>query len=77
MPLDRDAEFNRGRDAAITATRYWHEAQASQAMVLSRRTRVPKTLEHDAEVHRSGAEMMTTLLPEHETQAMLASVPAL
>ncbi len=48
MPLDGDAEFKRGWDAAITAARHWHEGQASQAMVLSRRTRFPKALERDA-----------------------------
>lgn len=67
MPLDGDAEFKRGWDAAITAARHWHEGQASQAMVLSRRTRFPKALERDAEVHRRAAEMMMTLAPEHET----------
>jgi len=33
-------------------------------MVLSRRTRFPKNLERDAEVHRRSAEMMATLSAE-------------
>lgn len=63
-PGDGDAEFRRGWEAAITAARHWHEGQAVQAMVLSRRTRFPKNLERDAEVHRRAAEMMSTLTPE-------------
>ncbi len=46
------------------AARHWHEAQAAQAIVLSRRTRFPKNLERDAEVHRRSAEMLATLSPE-------------
>jgi hypothetical protein len=60
----RTPEFDRGWEAALLAARQWHEAQASQAMVLSRRTRFPKNLERDAEVHRRSAEMMATLSPE-------------
>lgn len=55
------AEFERGWTAAIEAARQWHENQAKQAMVLSRRTRFPKNLERDAELHRRCAEMMATL----------------
>ena len=57
-------EFQRGWDAAITAARQWHEARAQQAIVLSRRTRFPKNLERDAEVHKMSAGMMATLSPE-------------
>ena len=56
-------EFQRGWDAAILAARHWHEGKARQALVQSRRTRFPKTLEHEAEVHRHSAEMMMTLSP--------------
>jgi len=59
-----DLDYERGWDAAILAARRWHEAQATQAMVLSRRTRFPKNLERDAEVHRRSAEMMATLSAE-------------
>ncbi len=62
--VDGTGEFERGWNAAILAARYWHEAQAKQAMVLSRRTRFPKNLEREAEVHQRSAEMMATLSPE-------------
>ncbi len=65
--LENGPEFRRGWDAAITAARHWHEGQASQALVLSRRTRFPKSLERDAEVHRRAAELMATLSPEQST----------
>lgn len=58
---DNSAEFQRGWDAAILAARDWHEAKASQALVQSRRTRFPKALEREAEMHRHSAEMMMTL----------------
>jgi hypothetical protein len=57
-------DYERGWNAAILAACRWHEAQAAQAMVLSRRTRFPKNLERDAEVHRRSAEMMATLSAE-------------
>ncbi len=57
------AEFQRGWDAALLAARYWHEAQAAKAMALSRRSRFPKNLEREAEVHTRAAEMITTLDP--------------
>lgn len=57
-------EFQRGWEAAILAAQHWHEAQAQQALVLSRRTRFPKNLERDAELHRRCATMMPTLSPE-------------
>lgn len=58
------AEFQRGWDAAITAASQWHESKAQQALVLSRRTRFPKNLERDAEVHKMCAGMMATLSPD-------------
>jgi hypothetical protein len=45
-------EFQRGWNAAILAVRNWHEAQASKTMIQSRRSRFPKNLEREAEVHR-------------------------
>jgi hypothetical protein len=59
-----DAAFQRGWDAALRAARDWHLAQAKQAIVQSRRTRFPKTLERDAEVHRHAADMIQTLRPD-------------
>jgi hypothetical protein len=61
---EHSADFRRGWDAALLAARAWHEAQARQAVVQSRRTRFPKALEREAEVHRHSAEMMATLSPD-------------
>ena len=64
-PADRDsAEFQRGWHAALRAAHDWHEAKARQAIVQSRRTRFPKNLEREAEVHKHSAEMMLTLSPD-------------
>jgi hypothetical protein len=64
-PTDENsAEFQRGWDAALLAARYWHEGKAKQAIIQSRRTRFPKALEREAEVHRHSAEMMMTLSPD-------------
>jgi hypothetical protein len=63
-PEDITAEFQRGWDAAILAARSWHEAKAKQALVLARRSRFPKSLERDAEVHKNAAEMLLTLSPD-------------
>lgn len=57
-------DFQRGWDAAIQAVRFWHEAQAKQAMVQSRRSRFPKNLEREAEVHTRCAEQVVTLSPD-------------
>jgi hypothetical protein len=61
---ERSVDFQRGWDAAILAARHWHEGKAKQALVQSRRTRFPKALEQEAEVHRHSAEMMMTLSPD-------------
>ncbi len=61
---ENSAEFQRGWDAALLAVRLWHEAKAKQAVVQSRRTRFPKSLERDAEVHRHCAEMVMGLRPD-------------
>lgn len=61
---DKNADFRRGFEAAIVAACEWHEGRAQQALTQSRRTRFPKNLERDAEVHRFCAEMMKTLSPD-------------
>lgn len=61
---EHGADFKRGWDAAIQAARDWHEAQAKQALVQSRRSRFPKNLEREAEVHKRCAEMIVTLSPD-------------
>ncbi len=61
---EHSADFKRGWDAAIQAARDWHEAQAKQALVQSRRSRFPKNLEREAEVHKRCAEMIVTLSPD-------------
>lgn len=61
---NKSSEFERGWQAAILAAQHWHEGQAQQAIVLSRRTRFPKNLEREAEMHRRSAAMMPTLFPE-------------
>lgn len=58
------AEFQRGWDAALLAARQWHEAQASKSLVQARRSRFPKKLEQEAEVHRRSAELIVTLSPD-------------
>lgn len=63
-PQDETPEFRRGWDAAVLAARYWHEGKAKQALVLARRSRFPKALERDAELHQLSAEAMGTLTPE-------------
>ena len=57
-------EFKRGWDAAILGVRQWHEAQASKAMVQARRSRFPKNLEREAEVHKRCAELVGMLSPD-------------
>ena len=57
-------DFQDGWDAAIRAVRLWHGAQAKQAMVQSRRSRFPKNLEREAEVHSRCAEQIMTLSPD-------------
>ena len=57
-------EFQRGWAAALFAARQWHEAQASKTLVQARRSRFPKSLEREAEVHRRSAELIVTLSPD-------------
>ena len=58
------AEFRRGWEAALLAARSWHEGQAKQTLVQARRSRFPKNLERESEVHKHSAEMIVTLSPE-------------
>jgi hypothetical protein len=57
-------EFQRGWDAALRAVRSWHESQAKKTLVQARRSRFPKNLEREAEVHQRSAEMIGTLSPD-------------
>jgi hypothetical protein len=56
-------EFQRGWDAALLAARHWHESQAKKTLIQARRSRFPKNLEREAEVHRRSAEMIAALSP--------------
>ena len=55
--------FREGWEAALAAVRGWHLAQSKQALALARRSRFPKSLERDAELHNHAAEMVLTLDP--------------
>ena len=57
-------EFQRGWDAAMSAVRDWHQAQAKKTLVQSRRSRFPKNLEREAEVHEKSAELIANLSPD-------------
>ena len=60
---DPITEFQRGWDAAILAARDWHEGKAKQTLVQAKRSRFPKSLERESEIHRNCAAMMMTLGP--------------
>ena len=57
-------EFQRGWNAAILAVRQRHEAQASKTLIQARRSRFPKNLEREAEVHPRSAELIVALSPD-------------
>lgn len=57
-------EYRQGWAAALQAVRQWHEAQAKKALVLARRSRFPKNLEREAELHRHCAEAIPDLSPD-------------
>jgi hypothetical protein len=59
-----EAAFRRGWDAALAAVQAWHESQAKQTLIQAGRSRFPKSLERDAEVHRRAAELILTLSPD-------------
>jgi hypothetical protein len=64
MTKDRNPDFQRGWDAAIAAARSWHAAKAKQCLVLARRSRFPKNLERESEVHTQSAELLAMLDPD-------------
>ena len=57
-------EFRRGWDAALLAARRWHESQARKAQVQAGRSRFPKNLEREADMHRTSAEAIGLLEPD-------------
>ena len=57
-------EFRRGFEAALLAVRAWHEAQAKKALIQAGRSRFPKTLEREAELHGRCAEQVGVLSPD-------------
>ena len=57
-------EFQRGWDAALQAVRHWHLAKAKQAMIQSRRSRFPRLMEREAELHTQAAEAALALSPD-------------
>jgi hypothetical protein len=62
--VETTEDFQRGWDAALRAARDWHDGKAKQALVQARRSRFPKNLEREAEVHKHSAEMIVTLSPD-------------
>jgi hypothetical protein len=66
MPSEIESmtEFERGWRAALEAAAAWHLAKAKQTLVQASRSRFPKSLEQQAEVHKLSAEMLPTLTPE-------------
>jgi len=63
-PPEITPEFQRGWDAALLAVRDWHESQAKKTLIQARRSRFPKNLEREAEVHQKSAEMIGILTPD-------------
>ena len=61
---DASPDFLRGWTAALEAVRFWHEAQAKQATILAGRSRFPKNLEREAELHKRAAELILHLSPD-------------
>jgi hypothetical protein len=57
-------DFQRGWNAALAAVRQWHESQAKKTLITARRSRFPKSLEREAEVHQRSAEMVGILTPD-------------
>jgi hypothetical protein len=65
MPeIEITPEFQRGWDAALAAARQWHQDQAKKVLIQARRSRFPKNLEREAEVHAKCAEMIGLLSPD-------------
>jgi len=57
-------EFRDGWEAALLAVRDWHQSQAKKTLILARRSRFPKNLEREAEVHQKSAGLIVTLSPD-------------
>jgi hypothetical protein len=57
-------EFQKGWNAAIQAVSEWHRSQASKTLVQARRSRFPKNLEREAEVHQRSAEQVLIISPD-------------
>ena len=64
MATEISPEFQRGWDDALRAARSWHEAQQNKMLLQGRRSRFPKNLERESEVHRRSAELIITLSPD-------------
>jgi hypothetical protein len=64
MTTEITPEFQRGWDAALLAARNWHEAQAKKTLIQAKRSRFPKNLEREADVHQRSAELIVTLSPD-------------
>ena len=60
----RDPEFLRGWEAALQAVHDWHLARSKQSLTLARRSRFPKALERDAELHEQSAGLVKSLDPD-------------
>jgi hypothetical protein len=61
---DITPEFQQGWQAALIAARDWHQSQAKQTLIQAKRSRFPKNLEREAEVHQRSAELIVTLSPD-------------
>ncbi len=61
---EHSAEYLKGWEAAIAAARAWHTGKAKQTLVLAKRSRFPKNLEREAEVHERAAELLAHLSPD-------------
>jgi hypothetical protein len=57
-------EYQRGWHAALAAARQWHLDQAKKTLIQARRSRFPKNLEREAEVHAKCAEVIGLLSPD-------------
>ena len=62
--IEITSEFQRGWDAALAAARSWHESQAKKILIQAGRSRFPKNLEREAEVHKRSAELIGMLSPD-------------
>jgi hypothetical protein len=62
--MANDGDFQRGWDAALEAVCDWHRAQAKKTLVQAGRSRFPKNLEREAEVHKKCAELVALLSPD-------------